>query len=405
MSRPAHGVAFAGGAVVTSEEVTGSMGGLQLPNKPKMERNERGGTSVLGLDRLAEEKRAEKRGLLREEDPGMTNGFIRPMAKRYREHLPETPSYTGGANREALERIQRRERERDDRRRGNAPFSRQGDRRSEPIRKGDTSSPRAPSPSEKRQKTSHQDSERDRSDWALTPQRQGSYYRQEGGRTPLRPTTSSGGASSRRYPTSARPGTTRSEGTQANDASYDREFYLQDEDGARDEFEDPFLGDKSKMEERERDLERKQGKRVSAKQSQYNEDNNRWEENRMLFSGVAYRPELDTDFDDTAEARVHLIVNDVKPPFLDGRMVFTKQMEPVYPIKDPTSDLAIICRKGSQLLRDLREQRDRLKNVNKFWEISGTQIGKAMGVSDTPKPPEGDDKRSVSQEVSYNFGN
>ena len=53
----------------------------------------------------------------------------------------------------------------------------------------------------------------------------------------------------------------------------------------------------------------------------------------MLRSGAVTRTEYDEDFDEENEARVHLLVHNIVPPFLDGRMVFTKQPEPVVPIK------------------------------------------------------------------------
>ena len=46
--------------------------------------------------------------------------------------------------------------------------------------------------------------------------------------------------------------------------------------------------------------------------------------------------------------QVHLLVTNIIPPFLDGRIVFTKQHEPVIPIKDPTSDMATVSRYGTQ---------------------------------------------------------
>lgn len=54
----------------------------------------------------------------------------------------------------------------------------------------------------------------------------------------------------------------------------------------------------------------------------------------MLTSGVVQKLEVDDDFeDDQSEARVHLLVHNIVPPFLDGRIVFTKQPEPVIPVK------------------------------------------------------------------------
>ena len=40
-----------------------------------------------------------------------------------------------------------------------------------------------------------------------------------------------------------------------------------------------------------------------------------------------------------------MIVHDMKPPFLDGRVVYSRQSEPVVPVKDVTSDMAVISKK------------------------------------------------------------
>lgn len=53
----------------------------------------------------------------------------------------------------------------------------------------------------------------------------------------------------------------------------------------------------------------------------------------MLTSGVVQKLEVDDDFEDDQEAKVHLLVHNIVPPFLDGRIVFTKQPEPVIPVK------------------------------------------------------------------------
>ncbi len=63
------------------------------------------------------------------------------------------------------------------------------------------------------------------------------------------------------------------------------------------------------------------------------QDNEKWETNRMLTSGVVQRIEFDEDFEEDIIKRVHLLVHNVVPPFLDGRLVFTKQPEPVVPVK------------------------------------------------------------------------
>lgn len=107
-----------------------------------------------------------------------------------------------------------------------------------------------------------------------------------------------------------------------------------------------------------------------------------WEKNRMLTSGVAQRSEVNLDFEDESESTVHVIVHDLKPPFLDGRTVYTKQLEPINPIRDPTSDLAIFSKKGSLLVREKREQAERQKAAAKLAALGGTALGNIMGVKD-----------------------
>lgn len=102
----------------------------------------------------------------------------------------------------------------------------------------------------------------------------------------------------------------------------------------------------------------------------------------MLTSGVAQRAALDLDFEDDAESTVHVIIHDLKPPFLDGKTVYTKQLDTINPIRDPTSDIAIFSRKGSALVREKREQAERAKAAAKLASLGGTALGNIMGVKD-----------------------
>lgn len=68
------------------------------------------------------------------------------------------------------------------------------------------------------------------------------------------------------------------------------------------------------------------------------QDNEKWEMNRMLTSGVVMKVDVDDNFDEEQESKVHLLVHNIVPPFLDGRIVFTKQPEPVVPVK-----VSVIC--------------------------------------------------------------
>lgn len=128
-----------------------------------------------------------------------------------------------------------------------------------------------------------------------------------------------------------------------------------------------------------------------------------WETNRMLTSGVAQRRDFDGDFmpEDEEGTRVHLLVHDLRPPFLDGRTIFTKQLEPVSAVRDPQSDMAVFSRKGSKVVRERRQQRERQKQAQEATTVAGTALGNLMGV----KEDEGDSAVSMPVEDAYKGGN
>lgn len=53
------------------------------------------------------------------------------------------------------------------------------------------------------------------------------------------------------------------------------------------------------------------------------------------------------------------------------------------PIKDPTSDMAIISRKGSALVREIHEKQSMNKSRQRFWELAGSRLGDILGVEKT----------------------
>ena len=55
------------------------------------------------------------------------------------------------------------------------------------------------------------------------------------------------------------------------------------------------------------------------------------------------------------------MVHDLKPPFLDGNTKFTTQIEQIQVVKDPLSDMALLAKKGSQVVKDLRQKNERQK--------------------------------------------
>ncbi|GAA5969666.1 hypothetical protein JCM11641_007997 [Rhodosporidiobolus odoratus] len=171
----------------------------------------------------------------------------------------------------------------------------------------------------------------------------------------------------------------------------DREWYNQDEGGGEIGRDDGGFNGYDDYADREAELLQRAGgggggakKRISARSAAKNADNEQWERNQLALSGVTgERRVLDFDsLDDDEESRVHLLVHDLKPPFLDGRMSFTKQLEPINPIKDPTSDLAIFSKKGSLLVTERRARRERERAAAKAASLSGTTLGNLMGVKD-----------------------
>lgn len=104
----------------------------------------------------------------------------------------------------------------------------------------------------------------------------------------------------------------------------------------------------------------------------------------MLQSGLIQAGDVDQDFEDDQDSKVHVLVHDLKPPFLDGRVAYTKQLEPVNPVRDVTSDMAIFSRKGSLLVRERRERQERERAAAKAASMAGTALGNLMGVKDEP---------------------
>lgn len=183
----------------------------------------------------------------------------------------------------------------------------------------------------------------------------------------------------------------------------DRDWYLGDENGHTfgDESHDPFGSyDASWVEQRQREealVEKKSGqmRHMNVRQLQKQKDVDAWETNRMLTSGVAQRRGMDDDFEDDDEGtRIHLLVHDLKPPFLDGRTVFTKQLEPVPAVRDYQSDMAVFSRKGSRVVKERRQQRERQRQAQQATNLAGTNLGNIMGV----KEDEGDSALPIATE-------
>lgn len=138
----------------------------------------------------------------------------------------------------------------------------------------------------------------------------------------------------------------------------------------------------------------RQSKRLTAKAAARNADAARWEE-RQLESALyasGKRKSVNVDISDEAGPRVALLVKELVPNFLnkEKEMLDDKKVsafsggrsavigdDVVLPVKDPTSNMAVIARKGSQTVTHYRETRERGKARLKYWEL-----GSAAGAKD-----------------------
>ena len=371
-------------------------------------------TSLFGLDKLASEKRKEKeaaessnqhardrrdktdRERHRNRD-GDTGGLRKPRI--------ETPSFTGGVSDDYEKRRREKEDKERDRRRGikvsshgTKVSSHSSDRHGRrlvptPSRSGwedddfDTNDRRSGS----RSGWTPRDGHSSRSGWDTprnertgTPRATPTTY----GTPRATPITYETSSRSRRYHADR---STRSERSSLTGGRTDPEEEVDEEelrmrDRAwydEDADHDPFgkMSEEFVMKKEEMLKKSKIVERISAQQRQINKDNEKWETNRLLLSGVVTKTNVTDDDDDQLSLRrVHLMVHNIVPPFLDGRILFTKQPEPVIPVKDSTSDMAILSKKGSQLVKYHREMKERKRAQKKEWELAGTKIGDIMGI-------------------------
>ncbi|KAF8584942.1 P-loop containing nucleoside triphosphate hydrolase protein [Ramaria rubella] len=413
------------GGLMRNDAASSSISAPAKPIEPPTPR-----TSVLGLDRLAMDKRAaamEANGDNSRKRPRLDEPSFKvpslPVSRmgNIRQRGEETPSHGGGLTDAAKKKLEEYRRSRDNQREGIAAL--RDTRDDGPRGLGDF------------QRRSNRDRDwggrRRNNGWDLTP-------RSERGRgddapsvripdaawdsTPRSQVGDSrsgwGTAHNRRWdaptPRAARGGSPDDEeGALGLDAReweeeqlrLDRDWYMGAEEGALagDEEHNPLAMYDDLEPKKQAELEKKQVKKISARQAQYNADNDLWEANRMVTSGIATRKGVDLDFEDESESTVHVMVHDLKPPFLDGRTVFTKQLEPINPIRDLTSDLAVFSKKGSALVKEKREQAERAKAAAKIAGLSGTSLGNIMGVKNEEADAEAEAEAQAKQQNEKDY--
>lgn len=173
----------------------------------------------------------------------------------------------------------------------------------------------------------------------------------------------------------------------------DRAWYDNEEEGPvmmdADKEYVAFVGDKAKFVQQESVMEKRNqlsGAR-NFRERERNEEYNKWEIDRMRQSGVL-KEEFFAGNDggffgvEEEEERAVLMVHDIKPPFLDGGTLYTTQMDEIQVVKDPNSGMGQLAKKGSAILKVVREKNDRAKMRERFWELAGSKIGNLMQVSE-----------------------
>ncbi|MEW5307872.1 MAG: hypothetical protein WDW36_010244 [Sanguina aurantia] len=171
----------------------------------------------------------------------------------------------------------------------------------------------------------------------------------------------------------------------------ERDWYDAEEFGGNNDAQhNPFVGDENMFQRRTHDLTRKTRKdgstmslAASKKSNELEKSLNAWEENRLVTSGVVRYKEVSLDVDDDEESRVLLLVHDTRPPFLEGIKGYrsNKVSDIVLPLKDPTSDMAVISRKGSELVKEVRAKKEAGKSRARFWEMAGSKMGEVTGLT------------------------
>jgi pre-mRNA-splicing factor ATP-dependent RNA helicase DHX38/PRP16 len=194
---------------------------------------------------------------------------------------------------------------------------------------------------------------------------------------------------------------------QPDDEDFDRQFYLDQEEGGYVQDSNDqgdmgrFLFENSKTKERQEEMEQKRHNRFNPRKAALQDDQDTWEENRLLRSGAAVRSSVDLEMSTEQDTRVTLLVHQVKPPFLDGRVSFSTIREAVPTVKDSSSDFAKMSREGSATLRHLRATKDKNSMRQKFWELGGTRMGDAVGVKKDGNSDQQQQGITESGEVDY----
>ncbi|PFH37997.1 helicase associated domain (ha2) protein [Besnoitia besnoiti] len=149
------------------------------------------------------------------------------------------------------------------------------------------------------------------------------------------------------------------------------------------EYMDRDEDQRDRLREREEKLKKLQVQsRKQWREQQRHADNDAWERDRMNRSGVGERREVDFTAliaEEEDDQKEHVICRNIRPPFLDG---FDVKSELPMMVQDVTSDMNVMARKGSAMLRFVKDQEDRSAVRQRFWELAGSTLGTLLQSSD-----------------------
>ncbi|GMM32729.1 DEAH-box RNA helicase [Saccharomycopsis crataegensis] len=170
----------------------------------------------------------------------------------------------------------------------------------------------------------------------------------------------------------------------------DRDWYAGDDLGHTfgDESHNPFgLGLENQIYDEEKEVRMKMNavKRMSSEKKSRSEANDLWENNRMLNSGAMKRKLIDLDFNsDLRDSYSEILVHYNTPDFLANEEIqLNAKKGPVSPFRDPESDMAVFSRKGSALVKERMQSKEKKKQARDATSISGTALSHIIGSNDS----------------------
>ncbi|PXF49490.1 Pre-mRNA-splicing factor ATP-dependent RNA helicase PRP16 [Gracilariopsis chorda] len=142
-----------------------------------------------------------------------------------------------------------------------------------------------------------------------------------------------------------------------------------------------YLGDEYERTFDDAAVAKRQSRRLSAAAIAKQADAHKWE-NTQLSAALGAPRTNSTYIPDDSGPRLALVVQELHPPFLHGFSASAHRDNRqddhiVYPVKDVTSDMAVIARKGSPTVEAYRLKRERGNKRESYWELGHAPGAKA----------------------------